>query len=279
MQETPPVLFSKKDDSFDPSRTGNYDLLVRLDEWTFSYSVRDSVTGRFIVLESLKQNLEEILVQLPLLRQPFRSARILVENNKFTLVPVLLYEESEKENLLDFSVDRDNREIILADRLIHPELYNLYAVPGKMSEGIAHAFPQAKICHLSTALIESLWIGYKNQLSGRKVFIHVRERNFDLLVFDGIQLHYCNAFPFAMPEDLAYYVIFVMEQLDLNPEETGAVLMGDVERRSPVFELLFRYIRHVEFAPGVEPGTRSAVFHDLPGHVYYLLLNPFLCGS
>lgn len=273
------VLLSRKDDSFQPSRTGEYHLILQPDETVVTCSVREAQGDRIILLESLKNSLPEVLDHLPWLRQPFRSVRIFYPNNKFTLLPELLYDEDNKENLLDFTVDRENREQILTDRLLHPEMYNLYAVPEQQIQQMNEAFPQGRICHVSSALIECIWINYKNQVTGKKIFIHIRGKSVDLLVFDGSLLHYCNAFSFVTPEDLVYYLIFVMEQLDLNPEETGAVLMGEIERRSPVYELIYRYVRNVEFAVRNESVKLSPVFHDVPGHSHYLLLNPLLCGS
>jgi hypothetical protein len=116
-------------------------------------------------------------------------------------------------------------------------------------------------------------------MTGRKVFLNLRDGQFDLLVFNGNQLVYCNGFHFRTPEDVAYYVIFVYEQLNLNPEETGLCLLGNVEKLSPVYDLLFRYIRLIEFMGRNEGFKYSYLFDEIPGHSYFSLLTPALCGS
>jgi hypothetical protein len=97
-----------------------------------------------------------------------------------------------------------------------------------------------------------------------------------VLAFDGGQLIYCNAFHFMTPEDIAYYLIFVFEQLNLNPEEVGLTLLGNIDRYSPVYDLLFRYIRNIEFAGRNESFGYSYLFNEIPDHFYYSLLSPVL---
>ena len=106
-----------------------------------------------------------------------------------------------------------------------------------------------------------------------------REEAFNMLIFDKKQLIYSNAFHFRAPEDVVYFVIFVMEQLNLNPEEIPVTLLGAIEKSSPNYELLFRYIRHIDFATRNEAMHYSHVFDDIPGHAWYALSNPVLCGS
>jgi hypothetical protein len=78
------------------------------------------------------------------------------------------------------------------------------------------------------------------------------------------------------PEDIAYYLIFVFEQLNLNPEEITLVLMGSVDRYSPVYDLLFRYIRNIDFAARNDSISYSYIFNEVPDHFYFSLLNPVM---
>ena len=100
-----------------------------------------------------------------------------------------------------------------------------------------------------------------------------------MMIFEKKQLVYSNAFHFRAPEDFLYYVIFVMEQLNLNPEEVPVTLLGDISTKTPHFDLIFKYIRNVDFALRNESAQYSYVFDDVPGHSFYTLLNPVLCGS
>jgi hypothetical protein len=133
--------------------------------------------------------------------------------------------------------------------------------------------------HHASVLMESTWIRYKNQLGSDRVFLNIRDQQFDMMVMNSRHLRFCNSFPFSAPEDLLYYVIFVMEQLGLNPEETTASLMGQVERNSLVYDALFKYIRDINFVDRNDAFSYSYAFNEIPGHYFSTLLNFPVCGS
>ena len=87
-----------------------------------------------------------------------------------------------------------------------------------------------------------------------------------------------NSFHYSVKEDFIYFLIFVFEQLGLNPETTSLVLMGEIEKESAIFETIFQYIRNISFIPRNQAIDYSDVFDKLPSHYYYTLLNHKLCG-
>jgi hypothetical protein len=278
MQSPVKAIIRKTDESFDPFDTVNYSLYVRLSETHVSWCILDNERNKFVAIESYASYLQEIAENIPLIKQPFSSVRLMIENNRSTLIPAPLFDPAEKESYLEFIHEKEDGTETLYDHLQQLGIVNVYGGSAKLLEAGMEIFPGAKIFHHSTALIESLWMNYKNRISRKKVFIHVRENDFDLLVFDGKQLNYYNAFHFQAPTDLIYYVIFVMEQLTLNPEETEVVLMGNIEKESELYDLLYRYIRNIEFIKRNTAFKYSYVFNEIPPHYFYSLLNLRLCG-
>jgi hypothetical protein len=275
MGKTTPV-FSKIDKTFSEHNLLNYDLAFQVTEHSCAYSIFDYLNNRFIALESYDVPLPEVISKNPWLANPFRSLRVIIENNRSALIPSLLFEESEKDVFLNFSVEPEEEEKVLFDRLIRLEIVNIFGVKSTLFDQVARFFPGAGICHVSSLLIESIWMNFKNLITDKRIFIFVREEAFNMLIFEKKQLVYSNAFHFRAPEDLIYFVIFVMEQLDLNPEEVPVTLLGDIDTKTPHYELIFRYIRNVDFALRNESTGFSYVFDDVPGHCFYPLLNPVL---
>lgn len=272
------AIISKTDESFDPFDTANYSLFVQLSETHVSWCILDNEKNKYVVIESFASYLQEIAENIPWIKQPFGYVGLMIENNRSTLIPVPLFDPEEKKSYLDFIHEEDDATETLYDKLHQLEIVNVYGASAKLIEAGLQIFPGAKTFHHSSALIQSIWMNYKNRINRKKVFIHVRENDFDLLIFDGKQLNYYNAFHFQAPTDLIYYVIFVMEQLTLNPEETEVVLMGKVEKESELYELLYKYIRNIEFVKRNTAFKYSYVFNEIPAHYFYPLLNLRLCG-
>ncbi len=278
MTENLHPILTKIDESFDAKDLQKYDLTFEIGEKTFGYSLRDVEKNKFIALGFYRNHLADLISSLSWLSGQFHSVNGIIGNGRFTLIPEALYIESEKESYFNFLHEQETGEIILSNRLGHIEICTVYSIPGTCKKDIDKVFPRVTLCHISSILIGNIWMSVKN-MTGHKVFLNMREEQFDLLAFEGNQLKYCNAFHFLTAEDVAYYVIFVFEQLNLNPEEVHMVLLGNVDKFSPVFELLLRYIRDIEFAKRNEGFNYSYLFNDIPGHYYYTLLNPSSCGS
>ena len=276
--EKPTFLFSKIDESFTEANLLNYDLVMQVTERSCAYSIFDHGNDRFIALESYGVPLPGVIEQNKWLENPLRSVRVIVENNRSTLIPSALFEESEKDTYLNFSVEPEVEEKVLFDRLTRLEIVNIFGVNIMLYNQIFRFFPGAKVCHLSSLLIESIWMNFKNLITDKRIFIFVREEAFNMMIFDKKQLVYSNAFHFRAPEDFVYFVIFVMEQLNLNPEEVPVTLLGNIRISTPCFDLIFKYIRNIDFALRNESTNYSYVFDDVPGHSFYPLLNPVLCG-
>jgi hypothetical protein len=278
MTETLHPILNKADESFDAKDSGKYDLTFEMGDKTFGYSIRDVEKNKFIALGYFRNHLADVAKSFSWLSGPFHSVKGVIGNSRFTLIPEALFLESEKENYFNFLHEKEAGETVLYDRIEHLGIYTVYSIPGHCRKELDTFFPKVTLCHISSILIGNIWMNVKN-MAGRKVFLNLREGQFDLLVFEGKQLKYCNAFHFLTTEDIAYYVIFVFEQLNMNPEETGLALLGNVDKFSPVFDLLFRYIRNVEFVSRNDGIAYSYLFNDVPGHFYYTLLNSSSCGS
>jgi hypothetical protein len=278
MAENLHPILSKIDESFDEKDLQKYDLIFEMGEKTFGYSLLDVEKNKFIALGFYRNHLADLISSLSWLGGQFHSVNGIIGNSRFTLIPESLFIENEKESYFNFLHEQETDEIVLSDRLAHLGIYTVYSIPGACRRDIVNVFPKVTFCHISSALISNIWMSVKNK-TGRKVFLNLREEQFDLLAFEENQLKYCNSFRFLTAEDIAYYVIFVFEQLNMNPEEVHLALLGNVDKFSPVFELLFRYIRDIEFVKRNNGFNYSYLFNDVPGHYYYTLLNPTTCGS
>jgi hypothetical protein len=277
--ENPTPLFSKIDESFRETNLLNYDLVLQVTERSCAYSIFDHGSNRFIALETYGVPLSVVVAQNQWMENPLRSVRVIVENNRSTLIPSALFDESEKDTYLNFSVEPEAEERILFDRLTRLEIVNIFGLNNTLHDQITGFFPGVKVCHVSSLLIESIWMNFKNLITDKRIFIFVREEAFNMLIFEKKQLVYSNAFHFRAPEDFVYFVIFVMEQLNLNPEEVPLTLLGDIHTKTPHFDLIYKYIRNIDFALRSESTNYSYVFDDVAGHSFYPLLNPVLCGS
>ena len=280
-------ILSLVDESFDHHNTINYHLSIQTGIDSFAYCILDSSNNKYIVLEIstfhgihtdavLCETLETIIKENPLFNNPFKSVNVSIVNNRSTLIPTPLFENESKEDYLQFNHTLSKDESILTDHLKNLDAKNLFAVSNCLLKTIHSLFPKHTVHHYSTILIESLITTFKNQ-NNKKVVIHIQHSNFEILVLESKNLLFYNSFRHYTSEDFIYYVLFVFEQLKLNPENTEVTLLGEIERNSAIYSILQKYIRHIKFGERTESFLYSHKLNGISKHFYYNLFNQLLC--
>ncbi len=280
MQQPLRKIFFRMDESFKAEDTSGYDLLLELGSGISSFGIIDRDRNLLSGIGSFENPVFSVLDEFSWLKNHFHSTKIALLNNRYTLIPEQLFIAEEKETYTSFMLEpRKEKEEIRSDRIDHAGIYSVYGIPEHFPEKVHSVLPDAKIFHISAVLIRSLLVNYSHSLSPVQLFLNVRDEAFDLLILSEKQMQYCNSFDMRTPEDVVYYLIFVMEQLNLDPETVSLFLMGDVLQDSLLYEMIFRYIRNVNFLPLTKNVQMSPVFEDLPSHRFYSLINLALCVS
>jgi len=111
----------------------------------------------------------------------------------------------------------------------------------------------------------------------KQLNLHIQEDRFEIMYQMKGKLHFFNSFPYHSVEDFLYYLLFVLEQLQIDRDQIETTLHGEFEKQSKLYEMLYRYIRHLKLGERPKQLKFSNVLSELPGQYYHLLFNQFLC--
>jgi hypothetical protein len=290
------TVINKLDESFSPQDSQQYGLAVIFGETSFCYTVLDFKRNKYIGLQQMVRNdsvqrlhpqnpgqsfdefMKRIFMATPWLKNAYKVVRVAYEGNRHTLLPAALHDPSEIAGYLNFTHVQAEDERVFADHLIPLDAYQVFSIPAATLATIRNYFPRVTVSHSSSVLIESIWFNYKNRINTNRVFLNIRQNMFDMAIFDGRQLTYFNSFSYRNNEDVAYYLIFVLEQLNFNPESIPVILLGNIEKGGALFELIYRYIRHVEFGRRNENFKYSYLFNQVPPQMNFPLMNFLSCS-
>ncbi|MEI6682588.1 MAG: DUF3822 family protein [Bacteroidota bacterium] len=289
------VGLSLTDNSFSLQETHNYGLAMFAGDSRFTFAVLDFKRNKFLALHQLvnadgqipsatgqrlsySDFLREVFGAMPWLKGPFREVKIAYEGKKSTLVPAPLFDPGRLEQYMAFNFRAGQEEEPGSDHLLSMDSFQVFSVPSQVHQPIREHFPGTRLVHASSVLIGSIGINYKNRINSPRVFLYLDTLFFHLMIFDGRQLIYFNTFPYQNQEDVTYYLIFVLEQLNFNPETIPLILLGNIDKGGGLADILFRYVRHVEFGRRNDSFRYSYVMNELPPHAFYPLLNFFSCG-
>jgi hypothetical protein len=287
--------FSRFDDAFSIhlSRTYNLSLLLGRDRLSFCFNRHDD--NSLIGIESYNLGLPDtqsstakdyqdwcrelklLLEDLESLKKPFRQVRVAVECHKSTLVPQDLFSEANQEELLFFNHPKEVSEICRHETIPRLKAEIIYSIPSCIISELQAVFPEAEIVNTSGQMIESLIkLSLESAFEGM-LCANVRGAWVEIICIEKGKLLYFNSFSYRTREDLAYYIIFVMEQLGLNPDTITLILTGAIERQSERFELLYRYIRNIRFMDKPLLKVSKAMAADFPVPIYFNLLSFAKC--
>lgn len=274
------------DESFDIKYLSNFHLVVQMGTDGLFAVILDKEKNKYIAFEyySFQQvyNFEPIgdLIDLAakeskILSYKYRSVSCSVVSNLSTIVPSALYEDDRKKMYLKFNTSLQGDELVMTDELRNLDAKNVFAVPFLLKAKMDSMYPKVSYHHFSSGLIESLLSKNKNETK-KKLYVHVQASHFEAIVIEGKKLLFYNTFSYLSAEDFIYYLLFVCEQLHLNPENIETVLIGEIERTSAIYPLAQKYIRSLKFGERPDNSDYSYQLQTFPKHFYFSLFNSYL---
>lgn len=212
------------------------------------------------------------------LKHPFEKTAILYETPQSTLVPNPLFNEKNLAEYLRFNHYVDHFQLIKHDYLSLLDAENIWAIPENIFDLLKGFFPDADFHHHSSSLIETLMLQNKNRGSEESVFVNVRKKRFDIIVLKGNKLLLYNAFSYQTKYDFAYFLVYALEFLDLNPEKVELTLLGEIMKDSSIYEIAYKYVRNIRFGKRNSDYNFSYVFDEMPEHFFFNLIHLQQCG-
>ena len=261
------------DSSFDSNQISNLHLSIELSYSSLSYCIIDTQKYRCLLLSSQKletDNLLEIFSNDDYLSQNFKSKSISFVNFANTLVPFELYEKEDKENL--FALNHElNDEVLLEDNL-REEIINLHAVPKLFFQTIKNILPEAALRSQSSILINN----FTNlNLKVETMFLYLKDSFVNIVVTKGKNLLFQNKFNYVTKEDLLFYVLFSIQELNFSNEDINTIVYGNVTENE--FNILYDYIRNIKYGNKLKDISCSNEFNSIENHCYSILYRQFLC--
>jgi len=198
----------------------------------------------------LLNELQEIYAQEKLLSEPYSRIDVIYINPLFTLVPKALFKEEHLTDYLKFNTKLLKTDFVAYDELKDQDLINVYIPYTNVNNFFFDRYGSFTYHHGISVLIAH-HLNTTQQLEQHQVIVNVQPTSFDLLVIRDNKVVLANSFDYQTKEDFIYYLLFTMEQLDLDPETTKLSLTGHIIEQSDLYQLIYTYIRNVELLPSV----------------------------
>lgn len=192
------------------------------------------------VLKELQQLFEKHNIK----KTGFSEVIVLHRNNLFSLVPKPLFDSEELPNYLKFNAKILANDFIEFDELEGYDMVNVYVPFVNINNYIYDLFGEFVFKHYGTVMVQSLMNGH----AGGKLavcYVHLAEHQMDITVIANKKLLFFNNFEYTTREDFLYYLLFSLEQLQIDTDSVRLKLFGDIREGDPIYALCYDYIKHI----------------------------------
>jgi hypothetical protein len=257
--ETGPLFMTKKETNNEPNQDlileDYHKLSIQVSLNGLSFCILDTIGKKIVSAETYRfqsrlnpyeaqKELKAFIKSQKILQYAFSEVVVVHRNDLFSLVPRDLFDPLELPNYLKFNAKILANDLLEFDEIPSFEMVNVYVPFVNINNYIYDLFGDFEFKHHSTVLIESL-LGKSSSGSEPLCYAHATPEELDLIILQNKKLVFFNTFSYHTPEDFLYYLLFTMEQLQLDPNEVKLRLFGAVEEGDPVYELCQDYIQHL----------------------------------
>ena len=161
-------------------------------------------------------------------------------------------------------------DITLVDPGPKIDAHLIYTIPSVISDIVFTFFPNAKQKAQQTILIEQF---SKFDNNNDHAYLYINNDILNLTAFKNSKLIFNNSFNIKTKEDLLYFTLFTFEQLKLDTETIDVKLYGNIIKGDKNYQLLYEYIRNIEFGSRPDHLNFSSEFNELQEHQFYALFS------
>lgn len=283
--------FNITDESFSQGMVEDALLLLVAESQRISYAVIDRQRQKAVVLKDFRLLTEQepgedicegffrCLTTEDNVLAELKPSQVIVgiHSKKHSLIPDPLFSREHVEETLQLTCETHPNDRYYADAIRAANAHMIYAAPEWFLTETGSRFSSATLFHASSPLIESQLRLNKHETES-VVTVLIRRTSFDMLVTQGSELKFFNIFPYSTSEDMMYYLLFAMEQLQLNPDSATVRCYGDMEKTSAHWMLARKYIRNIVTGEAFEGFSYSYGFDKVSPHNYYGLFCQQLCA-
>ena len=218
----------------------------------------------------LQKGLIGLFEKHSLTEKKFSEVIVVHRNNLFSLVPKPLFDVNEMPNYLKFNTKILATDHIDFDEIEEYDIVNVYVPFVNVNNYINDLYGDFTFKHNGTVMVESL---LKGNATGKEpiCYVHISHRQIDITVLEKKKLLLYTSFKFNTKEDLIYYILFTMEQLNLDTENTKLKLFGNIEEGDELYSICYQYVKNISI---FSPPTSSYPFANLNEEVIdFAVLN------
>ena len=256
-------LYAEKFDTILAQKEHNKSLYFLFYKEGFSFWIADSATKtdkvshfkvtHFNLWET--EIIKELEVNLRLKRN-FDEVKVAFISSFFSLVPKD-YAAENPEVLLNFS-EAEFEDNQLIHSVSEAEFSFVYGTSSVLIKKLKEQYGKVQFFHSGEVFLKSIENGLPTT-----VHLNLNQHQLEIAVTSESKVLFYNLFETPTGEDILFFTLFVMEQLELDTNKVVVKTYGELMPETKVFQILRKYVRHVSAASKDEAFLRHFTIYSI----------------
>lgn len=187
------------------------------------------------------------------------------------LVPASLNSDAAKEPLLELMNGPLYNTVLAKDIVLQQSLINHYSIDATAAALLNQRFPKGEWWHLQSLLLT------QKASAQPRITATIRFSEVQITAEQGGKWLLLQSYSYQTPEDVLYYILNTMQQLQLEQEETTVVLQGYINQHSALYDVLYSYILNLQLKEELTYSFPAK--EDHPVHLSASLDQVLVCVS
>ncbi len=222
-----------------------------------SYSFQHSIS-----LSELSTEVEKLILENHLRDYVYEEVIAIHDNALFNVVPSALFNKDNLSDYLKFNTALLPNDIASYDSIPEWELQTVYIPYTNINNVLIDNFGAFEYVHISTVILKALM-----QEPGKKdtsAYLYVNNSTALLVLFKNNRLELINHYEISNEDDLTYYVLFALEQSQIDPSVLSLKILGGIEEGDSYYGRLYTFIREVSCETNpIKWKTKESLDHNL----------------
>ena len=271
-----------KAQDFNIDLSDQYHLSIEINHKSLSFAITDINNLHCKLFEEYKfisdsidtttNEIKNIIQKHAIVNTTFNSLSLTYSGFPSTLVPKKLFKQEEAKELLSFNTN--TYEEILTDKIVSQDAILIYSIPKEIRHIGDTFFPEAKIISEESILIQQY---LQRKEYGTRAYVNISNNKVMITILDAEKLLLNNTFEFITEEDLLYYILFCLQQMNLSKERTQVVLSGNIRKDDKNYKIAYDYIQEISFCNRDKKLIFSNELSSIEKHSNLTLFSQILC--
>ncbi len=260
-------------------------LLLELSEKQFTCAWVNKSTRHLVQLrqyhipaentEALGDLLEDLVENDPDLQREIKEVVVIYNLGETSLMPDSHYTIELGRPAAELVAGAANKGLVLSEKIPGHNIYTIYQIPRNLHTLFQRKFSAGKYWHYYTLLLSRFSTETDSPDTIFRLFYYPDK--LVVAVFTAAKLQLMQSYYYQLPEDIAFHLLNICKQLNMDPEQVRLYLSGLIDSDSAMYNEISRYFLNIEWETTGSHTWANEQLADYPAHYFSPILQMALC--